>query len=55
MFYFYGSIVASIILYVSSVMVIKRIINDMDEGWPVIIGSISLAFIVTSIIILCGK
>ena len=55
MFYFYGSIVASIILYVSSVMVVKRIINDRDEGWPVIIGSISLAFIVASIIILCGK
>ncbi len=54
-FFFYGSIVASIILYASSVVVFKRIKQDRDEVWPTIIGSASLAFIIASILMLCGK
>lgn len=55
MFFFYGSIIASIILYMSSVVVVKRIKQDGDEAWPAIIGSISLAFIIASILITSGK
>ena len=53
--FFYGSIIASIVFYFSNLLVIKRIKQDADEAWPAIIASISLAFIVASIFILCAK
>jgi len=53
--YFYGSIIASVILYVNLVSTIKKIKDNKGTGVNTAIGGICIAFITFSIIGLCAR
>ena len=50
--YIYGSVIASIILYVNTVEMLKNIKKDENTAYNSLFGSVSLAFILYSILVL---
>ena len=53
--YFYGSIIASVILYINIVTIIRKIKNNENTDADTVLGCVCIAFITFSFLSLCMR